>query len=120
MHLPEQVIYEVGVQKQRPPIPSSCPADLASLIKTCWDQDPAMRPAFSTILLLLKVSSCCADMRLAQFSGPGKCPDLDSTLPSSAATLLLDKSFCYSWQHEVGGKSNQALCIALDYATSSS
>ncbi len=50
-----QVIYVVGVQKLRPSVPDNCPADLASLIGTCWDQDPAMRPAFSTILLQLKV-----------------------------------------------------------------
>lgn len=35
---------------ERPAIPADAPADLASLAKACWAQDPRARPAFKEIL----------------------------------------------------------------------
>lgn len=38
----------------RPDIPLSCPRPIEDLIKACWDQDPAKRPAADRLLDLLK------------------------------------------------------------------
>lgn len=47
---PMQVIFAVGVQKQRLPIPPHCPTFLAKLMADCWRDDPGDRPSFSIIL----------------------------------------------------------------------
>ena len=44
----------------RPPVPTSAPADLVHLIRTCWDANPDRRPSASSIikqLFLLKTFS---------------------------------------------------------------
>ncbi|KAK9867625.1 hypothetical protein WJX84_001877 [Apatococcus fuscideae] len=87
---PMQVIYEVGVQKQRPPIPNSCPAELASLIGTCWDQDPAMRPAFSTILLLLKGMIAALGRHQVDGATPSGCMALDDSTSAEAMAMKKD------------------------------
>eukprot|EP00850_Spirogloea_muscicola_P013939 SM000097S24792 [mRNA] locus=s97:259038:263533:- [translate_table: standard] len=50
---PIQAAYGVILRQLRPDIPSSWPPKLASLAQACWDEDPAKRPEFSEILLLL-------------------------------------------------------------------
>lgn len=52
-----QVIFVVGVQCQRPPIPDDCPAMLSQLISRCWDDDPGARPAFPEVVARLKVGA---------------------------------------------------------------
>ena len=52
---PMQVIFAVGVQKQRLPIPEHCPPALRDLIEDCWHEEPADRPDFCTILDFLLV-----------------------------------------------------------------
>uniref|UniRef100_A0A8C4SQ75 mitogen-activated protein kinase kinase kinase n=1 Tax=Erpetoichthys calabaricus TaxID=27687 RepID=A0A8C4SQ75_ERPCA len=44
------VAYGVAVNKLTLPIPSTCPEQFAKLMEECWDQDPHIRPSFSTIL----------------------------------------------------------------------
>ncbi|PNH07216.1 Serine/threonine-protein kinase CTR1 [Tetrabaena socialis] len=51
---PMQVIFVVGVQCQRPPLPPDCPEPLAELIGRCWADDPVDRPAFSEVVPLLQ------------------------------------------------------------------
>eukprot|EP00850_Spirogloea_muscicola_P016499 SM000134S26942 [mRNA] locus=s134:244517:248894:+ [translate_table: standard] len=50
---PIQAAYGVILRQLRPDIPSTWPPKLASLAQACWDEDPANRPEFSEILLLL-------------------------------------------------------------------
>lgn len=52
---PMQVIFAVGVQRQRLPLPPSCPAALQMLIERCWTADPGLRPGFPEILQSLLV-----------------------------------------------------------------
>ncbi|XP_052078614.1 uncharacterized protein LOC127716450 isoform X2 [Mytilus californianus] len=47
-----QILERVRLNK-RPEIPTNSPPDLSSLIKRCWDQNPAKRPAFKDIILQL-------------------------------------------------------------------
>lgn len=60
MHACMQIIFVVGVQCQRPPLPppgdapGCCPAPLAELIQACWADSPADRPPFSAILSTLR------------------------------------------------------------------
>ncbi|KAG2501064.1 hypothetical protein HYH03_000883 [Edaphochlamys debaryana] len=51
---PMQVIFVVGVQCQRPPLPPTTPPDLAALIAACWADDPAARPAFVEVIGALR------------------------------------------------------------------
>ncbi|CAG2190477.1 Probable serine/threonine-protein kinase DDB_G0267514,Probable serine/threonine-protein kinase drkC [Mytilus edulis] len=47
-----QILERVRLNK-RPEISTNSPPDLSSLIKRCWDQNPAKRPAFKDIILQL-------------------------------------------------------------------
>ncbi|PRW56562.1 serine threonine- kinase CTR1-like isoform X1 [Chlorella sorokiniana] len=44
-----QIIFQVGVMRQRLPLPDTCPPFLRALIEECWEEDPAARPAFPAI-----------------------------------------------------------------------
>src|SRR4051794_40542014 len=39
-----QILYSVAKNATRPPIPTSCPHPLESLVKRCWDPKPEHRP----------------------------------------------------------------------------
>ncbi len=47
---PVQVIYAVGVERRRLPIPAGCPPALGSLLKDCWRHNAGLRPSFTEIL----------------------------------------------------------------------
>ena len=47
---PFQVVFAVGTQKIRPPIPLLAPTPWVSLMVECWDEDPKARPNFSDII----------------------------------------------------------------------
>eukprot|EP01111_Echinosteliopsis_oligospora_P013540 TRINITY_DN4878_c0_g1_i1.p1 TRINITY_DN4878_c0_g1~~TRINITY_DN4878_c0_g1_i1.p1 ORF type:complete len:522 (+),score=97.63 TRINITY_DN4878_c0_g1_i1:241-1806(+) len=46
---PFQIIFNVGTQGTRPPMPDGVHPLLAGLIQECWAEDPASRPSFLTI-----------------------------------------------------------------------
>lgn len=45
---------EIAVKGLRPPIDSSLPVMIQTIIKESWDNDPAKRPTFDRIAVLLK------------------------------------------------------------------
>ncbi|KAF8072740.1 hypothetical protein HT031_000400 [Scenedesmus sp. PABB004] len=49
-----QIIYTVGVQKERLARPARCPDGLWRLITACWAQAPEARPAFADVLAELQ------------------------------------------------------------------
>ncbi|KXZ44336.1 hypothetical protein GPECTOR_69g429 [Gonium pectorale] len=57
---PMQVIFLVGVQCQRPPLPASTPAPLAELINACWADSPDDRPPFTQVLHWLQAALVAA------------------------------------------------------------
>ena len=44
----------VGAQGVRPDIPSVCPADLANVMRKCWDPDPENRPNMAEVVAMLE------------------------------------------------------------------
>ena len=46
---PFQVIFAVGTQGARPPIPRDCPPELSALIQACWHEQPDERPTFKEV-----------------------------------------------------------------------
>jgi serine/threonine protein kinase len=59
---PLQIIFAVGVQCQRLPIPADLPSPLCEVIKACFNDNPACRPPFSVLeqtlaSLLLEVNA---------------------------------------------------------------
>ncbi|XP_011074274.1 serine/threonine-protein kinase CTR1 isoform X1 [Sesamum indicum] len=51
---PAQVVGAVAFQNRRPAIPPNTSPVLASLMESCWADDPAQRPSFSNIVDTLK------------------------------------------------------------------
>lgn len=51
---PLQVMFAVGVERQRLPIPAGCPPALARLLKECWRHNPPLRPSFPEVLARLR------------------------------------------------------------------
>lgn len=51
---PMQIIYSVGLQKERLQRPARCPDALWQLTEACWAQDPRDRPSFADILYTLQ------------------------------------------------------------------
>lgn len=49
-----QIIYSVGLQKERLQRPARCPDPLWQLIEACWAQDPLLRPSFADTLHTLQ------------------------------------------------------------------
>lgn len=46
---PFQVIFAVGTQGARPPMPRDCPPELSALIQACWHEQPEERPTFKQV-----------------------------------------------------------------------
>ena len=51
---PMQIIYAVGVERRRLPIPLGCPSAIAKLLKECWRHNAPLRPTFSEVLQRLR------------------------------------------------------------------
>jgi sterile alpha motif and leucine zipper-containing kinase AZK len=51
---PMQVVGAVGFQNKRLDIPKEVDPQVASIIYSCWDNDPGKRPSFSQLLSPLK------------------------------------------------------------------
>ena len=51
---PAQVVGAVAFQNRRLAIPANTPPVLASLMESCWADDPAQRPSFASIVESLK------------------------------------------------------------------
>lgn len=51
---PFQVIFAVGREGLRPPLPRVCPAEFAKLITECWDERPNTRPSMKDVLARLE------------------------------------------------------------------
>lgn len=49
------VVHEVVERDARPPLPHSCPPDVADLIRACWLREPEARPPFSRVARHLAV-----------------------------------------------------------------
>jgi serine/threonine protein kinase len=43
----------VKIEKKRPDLPSEAPEVLSKLVRTCWEDDPSVRPSFTEIMELL-------------------------------------------------------------------
>lgn len=43
-------IMTLVTQGDRPEIPAHCPGPVASMIQDCWQQDPAFRPTFASLV----------------------------------------------------------------------
>lgn len=51
---PFQVIFAVGREGLRPPLPRVCPPEFAKLITDCWDEKPHTRPSMKEVLSRLE------------------------------------------------------------------
>ncbi|XP_037444077.1 serine/threonine/tyrosine-protein kinase HT1-like [Triticum dicoccoides] len=48
-----QAAYAAAFKQVRPAFPVDTPQELASIVQSCWVEDPAMRPSFSQIIRML-------------------------------------------------------------------
>jgi len=53
---PLQTAMAVSRTNARPKMPANAPAAVASLIRACWDKDPAARPTFDGIIVALQTT----------------------------------------------------------------
>ena len=51
---PYQIAMDVARKKRRPPLSSSCPKPLSALIRSCWDDNPKMRPEMPAVVRALE------------------------------------------------------------------
>jgi len=49
-----QIFFHVAKKNYRPTIPNSCPSLLSSLISSCWDENPEVRPSATEMLTQLE------------------------------------------------------------------
>jgi len=87
------------LEGKRPPLPPECPPSYAFLIQKCWDQDPAKRPTFKDVKLMLhtvKLELSKVDRRLTkiQSSSAVMLPQLPAppVQNDSPATSLSDSA----------------------------
>jgi serine/threonine protein kinase len=79
--IPMQILYAVGVQGGRLPLPDGCPPGLAALGRECWDEAPAARPAFNEVLARLRAMQ--QEQAAALAAGAGAVGDGSSSGSSS-------------------------------------
>ncbi|KAL4443548.1 hypothetical protein ABPG75_011285 [Micractinium tetrahymenae] len=82
---PMQVIYQVGVLKERLPLPEGCPPFLAGLIRDCWAEDPAERPGFPAIRQRLLDELAHVAVNVAQHAQRVECRSTISETDASSA-----------------------------------
>ena len=58
---PAQIVYLVGCQGERLPLPVDCPPFLRTLITDCWATDPTARPCFAAVLERLRAEQQLLD-----------------------------------------------------------
>lgn len=56
---------------ERPVLPQTCPPGLADIIRTCWEQDPALRPSFACVGSIERRRNAVLAARVIQ-AGSGK------------------------------------------------
>lgn len=107
---PLQAAVGVVQKRLRPEIPESCPPDLAMLLQECWDQEPALRPDFSTVITRLQE----VQRRLGSTAEAGQLLSTELSLATKEASAARDeaakgKSFFASLRSLVPSKkhSNQ-------------
>ncbi|KAL0432656.1 UNVERIFIED_CONTAM: Serine/threonine-protein kinase CTR1 [Sesamum latifolium] len=66
---PAQVVGAVAFQNRRPAIPPNTSPVLASLMESCWADDPAQRPSFGNIVDTLK-KLLKSPLQMIQMGGP--------------------------------------------------
>lgn len=50
---PETIMYKVGLENMRPPIPDDCPEDIKIFIQQCWDARRENRPIIDEAIVAL-------------------------------------------------------------------
>jgi hypothetical protein len=48
---------ELDILGYRLPQPKNCPDDIYTLMKSCWQEDPSVRPSFENIISILPVDT---------------------------------------------------------------
>ena len=51
---PLQAAAAVGLNDERPPLPAGTPAQVASVVQSCWQTAPAARPPFQQLRTILE------------------------------------------------------------------
>lgn len=64
-------VYAMVSRGKRPELPSSCPPDLASLLRDCWHMRPSARPSFTEIIKSLSCMKSGLPMGTRQARKPG-------------------------------------------------
>lgn len=92
---PLQVIYAVGVERRRLPIPAGCPPALGSLLKECWRHNAGLRPSFTEVLVRLRALRSQDSFRALPLKVPpagaatGSGGGIRAAVPPSAGSIKL-------------------------------
>ena len=65
-----RVVVAVAVNRERPPVPEHAPAALAALMRACWREDPAGRPAARELVPALDAIIAAEVARRAMLRAP--------------------------------------------------
>ena len=77
-------IMQTVDNKRRPALPDTVPSSIRTLIQLCWSHDPAARPDFSTLCILLtRIWDVISEIQL-----PAPCQDI--TTPPAGSSGLTD------------------------------
>ncbi|PSC72746.1 serine threonine-kinase EDR1 isoform X1 isoform A [Micractinium conductrix] len=107
---PYAIIYAVGVERRRLPIPPGCPPALANLLKECWRHNGPLRPSFQEVLARLRTIRSQDSFRAAKLSPsraetPTGSPtaSMASTRTASLGTARRAKTSLFTPGSERGG-----------------
>uniref|UniRef100_A0A0D9WXM9 Protein kinase domain-containing protein n=1 Tax=Leersia perrieri TaxID=77586 RepID=A0A0D9WXM9_9ORYZ len=89
---PVQVAYAVSNENARPPLSTSCPPAINTLIERCWSFKPAARPEFSRIVSELENFDRCLREGLPLVPLPAPSPKSPLTLLLGAFKIRSCKS----------------------------